>query len=102
MLGPLGQPLLATKDLESLRVAFEPLSDTLADQVRASGDQAGGVYLVHCPMAFDNQGASWLSPDPEVLNPYFADRMLRCRSVRETLSLGDNTPPDPADHTHAP
>ena len=95
MLGPLGQPLLATKDLESFRVAFETLSDTLAEQVRASGDQAGGVYLVHCPMAFDNRGASWLSPEPEVLNPYFADRMLRCGSVRETLSLDTKPEPPP-------
>lgn len=39
------------------------------------------VYRVHCPMAFDDRGADWLSPEDKVLNPYFGDKMLRCGEV---------------------
>ena len=104
MLGDLGQPLIAAKDLAGLRVAFETLSGDLTRQVRGAADQVGNAYLVHCPMAFNNKGASWLSPKPEVLNPYFADRMLHCGSVRETLSIGaaKAAPPPEKPHVHPP
>ncbi len=39
------------------------------------------VYRIHCPMAFNDKGADWLSPDDKVLNPYFGDKMLRCGEV---------------------
>jgi len=93
MLGPLGKPLLDAPDLESLRKAFDALSGLLADQIRASGDQAGNVFRVHCPMAFESAGASWLSPESTVLNPYFGEKMLRCGSVKETLSFSAETKP---------
>jgi len=36
-------------------------------------------------MAFGNQGASWLSAEPNVLNPFYGDEMLTCGVVRDTL-----------------
>ena len=43
------------------------------------------AWVVHCPMAFDGEGADWLSATPEVLNPYFGAQMLRCGTVRRAL-----------------
>jgi hypothetical protein len=36
-------------------------------------------------MAFNNEGAYWLSAEKEVNNPYFGDKMLHCGSVKEEL-----------------
>ena len=44
-------------------------------------------YKQYCPMAFDNQGAFWLSNVEEIRNPYFGDEMLTCGSVEEEVSF---------------
>lgn len=76
-------------DIKALRTAFEPLSASIIRLVRAHGlDHLGSLYVIHCPMAFRNKGADWLSTDPKVRNPYFGDAMYDCGSVTDTLSLG--------------
>lgn len=40
------------------------------------------VYIQYCPMAFQNQGAHWLSLDSVIRNPYFGDQMLTCGEVQ--------------------
>lgn len=40
------------------------------------------VYEHYCPMAFDNYGASWLSPENKIFNPYYGDMMLKCGTVK--------------------
>lgn len=49
------------------------------------GVYEGEVYRAHCPMARANQGADWLQPTNELLNPYYGDAMLRCGSIEEHL-----------------
>ena len=44
-----------------------------------------GVYRQFCPMAFNDQGAYWLSPETEIRNPYFGKKMLACGEVRDSL-----------------
>ena len=44
------------------------------------------LYKQYCPMAFNDQGAYWLSKEEEVFNPYFGDLMLHCGYVQETIS----------------
>ncbi len=72
------------QDLEMIRQQFSPLSDQLYHTLVNFGVETGG-YRLHCPMAFDNSGAFWLSDSKEVLNPYFGDQMLHCGSVEEAL-----------------
>ncbi|OJJ19633.1 hypothetical protein BKI52_20575 [marine bacterium AO1-C] len=43
------------------------------------------LYKQHCPMAFDNKGAGWLSEKKEIRNPYFGDKMLKCGSVKDSI-----------------
>ncbi len=47
----------------------------------------GPVYLLHCPMAFDNKGAGWLQLDDQTLNPYFGAQMLQCGGVEEVIGV---------------
>ncbi|MFC7337513.1 efflux RND transporter periplasmic adaptor subunit [Haloferula chungangensis] len=80
--------LARAADLKSRRTAFDTVSQQMIALVRAHGiDRLGDLYIVHCPMAFGNQGADWLSSLPEVLNPYYGDAMLTCGSLKDTLSV---------------
>lgn len=75
----------ASTDIEAQRTSFSKLSDNMYKSIKAYG--LGGVtaYYEYCPMAFNNQGAYWLSDQSAVLNPYFGDKMLKCGRVEETL-----------------
>ncbi len=74
-------------DIETMRSAFEPLSDMLIALLEVSHIEGlGSVYRAHCPMAFDFKGASWLTPEPVIANPYFGESMLKCGTIEETLS----------------
>ena len=66
-------------DVEAQRVAFEPLSMFAIAALEAAGTP-GGLTLerVHCPMAFDFEGADWVQRPGVVNNPYFGAEMLTC------------------------
>lgn len=80
--------IAATDDLKEQRIHFEPLSDNMIEAVEYFGLQIERVYKMHCPMAFDNKGANWLSDKDEILNPYFGDMMLRCGEITKTYRKG--------------
>ena len=63
----------SASDLETLRAAFLPLSNALLDL-----ELPGGYRIVHCPMAFDWEGAHWIQKDGEIANPYYGSGMLNC------------------------
>jgi hypothetical protein len=67
-------------DLDTLRAAFEGVSNALIEVVRvspASEAVAPALYEVYCPMV----KKSWLQSSREVANPY-APYMLRCGTVK--------------------
>lgn len=75
-----------SKDIESLRQAFQPLSDAFYGVFEKIGwPEESPVYRFHCPMAFDDTGADWLQNEPDLQNPYFGSRMYRCGTRLETL-----------------
>ncbi|NRB47964.1 MAG: efflux RND transporter periplasmic adaptor subunit [Saprospiraceae bacterium] len=74
-----------TEDVELQRKQFDALSDLLINAIKSFGIEDEVLYIQHCPMAFDNTGAEWLSTEEGILNPYFGDKMLRCGYVQETL-----------------
>lgn len=80
----LSAELAKSDDLEVQRALFSKLTEELAPLFKA-GLAEGTIYKQHCPMAFDNQGANWFSDVPEIENPYFGDKMLRCGKVVETI-----------------
>jgi Cu(I)/Ag(I) efflux system membrane fusion protein len=77
--------ILASDDIETQRSSFSKLSDSMYKSIKAYGLGGESAFYEYCPMAFNNQGAYWLSDNSEVLNPYFGDKMLKCGSVEEKL-----------------
>jgi len=64
-------------DFSAARRAFEHISIGLINATKRFGVE-DGVFEFHCPMAFDNQGASWLQTTNAIRNPYFGASMLKC------------------------
>ena len=73
-------------DIEAQRKQFDFLSQALIHTVKAFGADGKALFVQHCPMAFDNTGADWISDEEAIRNPYFGDRMLKCGSVTEKLN----------------
>ena len=74
-----------SSDIEAQRKAFSTLSDNLYKSVKAFGLGGKEAYYEFCPMAFNNEGAYWLSEQAQIKNPYFGDKMLTCGEVKEKL-----------------
>jgi membrane fusion protein, copper/silver efflux system len=75
-------------DIEVQREHFQVLSDAVLEMTEYFGLEIDRVYKQFCPMAFDDEGAHWLSESDDILNPYFGDMMLRCGEVQETYRKG--------------
>jgi Cu(I)/Ag(I) efflux system membrane fusion protein len=73
-----------TETLEDQRELFKTLSEHLIEGLENTGSDQP-IYVQYCPMAFDNEGASWISLSDEILNPYFGDQMLHCGSVLKII-----------------
>lgn len=72
-------------DIETQRKAFSTLSDNLYKSIKAFGLGGEEAYYEYCPMAFNDEGAYWLSDKPEIKNPYYGEKMLSCGEVKEKL-----------------
>jgi Cu(I)/Ag(I) efflux system membrane fusion protein len=82
----------ADRDNEAVRRGFALLSNALAAAVTDLGTGLRStLYLVQCPMAFENRGATWLQDHDRVENPYFGSAMFRCGEVIDTLHQADGT-----------
>ncbi|MGB7326646.1 MAG: efflux RND transporter periplasmic adaptor subunit, partial [Rubripirellula sp.] len=69
--------LQMANDLAALRSGFALLSEQMLSLERMFGlptDET--LYELHCPMAFEGRGASWLQSDDAVRNPYYGASML--------------------------
>lgn len=76
--------IASTTDLAAQREAFFSLTQAylVSLESKPSDDT---LYLQFCPMAFDFEGATWISREKVVMNPYFGDEMLNCGVVRKPL-----------------
>lgn len=72
-------------DIEVQRTAYYEMSKSMINLVKKSGLKGGALYVDYCPMAFDDKGASWLSNNKEIRNPYFGDKMMKCGEIKETI-----------------
>jgi hypothetical protein len=75
----------SASDIEAQRKSFSALSDNLYKSVKAFGLGGKEAFYEFCPMAFNNEGAYWLSEQEQIKNPYFGDKMLTCGQVKEKL-----------------
>ena len=73
----------AEADLEALRIVFRDVTLPLLAIEQAIGNPTTApLYIVHCPMSFDDAGADWIQAEAQVSNPYFGASMLRCGAVQ--------------------
>lgn len=79
--------LSTAMDLKTQRIVFKRVTDRMYVLIGETGMSAGKVYQQYCPMAFNNEGASWLSKDEAIRNPYFGDEMLECGEVTAISSF---------------
>lgn len=72
----LAQKMADAADIDSLRTAFDGLSERLDKE-----HVPPGYILAYCPMAFNDTGAQWLQKGGKLMNPYFGAEMLHCGAV---------------------
>jgi Cu(I)/Ag(I) efflux system membrane fusion protein len=75
------------KDISLARDGFFYLSEAtiaLHGSFRHTGKKS--YYLTHCPMARDGDGAYWLQTEDIVWNSFYGASMLRCGSIKDTLT----------------
>lgn len=82
-----GHQLQESASIEEQRRQFSFFTNALVETLTAFGAGGDSLYLQHCPMAFNNEGADWLSREEAILNPYFGDEMLTCGIVKSTLPI---------------
>jgi Cu(I)/Ag(I) efflux system membrane fusion protein len=75
----------SASDIENMRKHFQPLSDGMIHLARKFKSVSDTLYVQHCPMADNNNGADWLSSEDKVLNPYFGSAMLSCGEVTDEI-----------------
>jgi Cu(I)/Ag(I) efflux system membrane fusion protein len=74
-------------DLGQARHAFRDLSGSFLELEGTVGHPGDATHFeVFCPMAFGNEGASWLQDSRRVTNPYYGPAMLRCGEIRATFT----------------
>jgi Cu(I)/Ag(I) efflux system membrane fusion protein len=83
--------LRTANDLAGLRSGFSLLSESMLSVERMFGLPAKtSLYELHCPMAFEGRGASWLQTDDAVRNPYYGASMLKCADKVEELGVKES------------
>jgi Cu(I)/Ag(I) efflux system membrane fusion protein len=81
--------------IEAMRAGFWELTQaiqSIQSAVRTAADET--LTVVHCPMAFNSKGASWIQRGEDIQNPYFGAEMLTCGDIVETLTAA------PQSHDH--
>ncbi len=78
--------MLKSKDLASTRKHFVVLSEQMVMIAKTFKPTKNTLYIQHCPMANEDNGAEWLSTEKEIKNPYFGASMLKCGEVEQEIN----------------
>jgi Cu(I)/Ag(I) efflux system membrane fusion protein len=73
------------ENIEVKRIYFRQVSDAVYAISAAAKLSNAGVYRQYCPMAFNDEGAYWLSNSRDIQNPYFGRKMKECGEVTDSL-----------------
>ena len=79
-----GEKITFSDDIDKQRTNFELLSTAIINSSKAFGIETN-AFVLYCPMAFENEGAFWLSKESSITNPYFGDEMLTCGTVKDSI-----------------
>ena len=87
--------LQGAQDIEAMRAEFSLLSDEVGVLAKGFGfGDAGPIFQLHCPMAFQGRGATWYQDGDQARNPYYGSTMLKCADRIEKLTLGESSVED--------
>ena len=90
-----------SKDIASARSEFALLSEQMLVVVQKFGvTSAGDIYELHCPMAFDGRGATWLQSNDQTRNPYYGASMLTCADRVRKLETAKHADAKQGEHQH--
>ncbi len=70
--------------LENQRAHFVMLNKNMVP-IAMNLEGLSDYYVQTCPMANNDKGATWISAQREIKNPYYGDAMLTCGSVTAEL-----------------
>lgn len=70
---------------EVKRLYFKTLSDGMYTLIKETDLKDIHLYRQYCPMAFNDEGAYWLSKEENIENPYFGKKMLECGEITEII-----------------
>lgn len=94
LLEPMQQSLSdinSSDNRDQQRLQFINLSKALINAIESFGTtMESPLYVQFCPMANNDKGATWVSAQEEIINPYFGDMMLRCGNVEYTIENNPN------------
>lgn len=76
---------IADATTEHQRIVFGSISDNIYTLLKLAEISNITIYKQYCPMAFNDQGAYWLSDHEEIQNPYFGHKMPECGEIAEIL-----------------
>ena len=79
--------LLGEMGIENKRKSFQMITSDMFDLIRVVHYDKEMVYLAHCPMAFNNKGADWLSSTSDIVNPYLPKKMIDCGEVKDSVDF---------------
>ena len=79
--------LLGEKKIDEKRKSFQVVSDQLYDLIRTVRYDQAVIYYDYCPMAFNDQGANWLSNTADIRNPYIPKKMITCGEVKDSIDF---------------
>ena len=71
---------------EKQRIVFGTISSAMYGLLKKTEIRNAKIYHEMCPMAFNDKGATWLSSESDIKNPYFGKKMLECGEVTDTLN----------------
>lgn len=77
---------LKDQPITGQRKAFVGVSDAAIELARrAKLADNPLLFVMHCPMAFEDKGANWMQREEELANPFYATQMKRCGEVVERI-----------------
>jgi hypothetical protein len=77
--------LKSATDFEKLRFSHYQFSKKLRQILPFSETLDDVVFVIHCPIVFQDSGAFWLSEDKSIHNPYAGNGNKNCGKVIETI-----------------
>lgn len=79
--------LIGETQPDARRKAFQLAGEQLYELVKLVRYDQAVIYRHYCPMAFNDQGADWLSWSPVISNPYLPGKMPGCGEIKDSIDF---------------